>query len=941
MRKSNRQKTLWCIAVCMFMIAKASATDFYVDGNKGSNSRSGRSWAEARKTIQSAYSLAGDGDVIHVAEGVYGKISVNVPKAVVIKGEGGCEKTIVDGGGASRCVGFFLDDWSTADVRTTMEGFTFRNGVTEKAGGGAYGGRFRNCRFIGNRCGKSGGAAAHSILENCLVVSNAASRSGGAMYDGHAENCVLAGNACERYGGGAYDAQLVGCSVFDNSAGIGAGGVYEGSATNTIVWANRTGIAVNNWIRGAFGYCCTKPQPEGIGNFSKDPCFYSLSCLDGRICTGSPCLNVGCNDYVTTIVDVIGGNRIKGGIVDVGAYEGVIDGTGHEVTEPEKVLAVKPGVSSSFAFPDGSRAFIYGLSPLVAGDFAETDAEGVLQYENSQIIDAEKIASLDMDDYWCQQMTEVNLSVWSGWSQYVGFTNEDDMAEYLRGDSQFAESTNVLKWVLGRSGCSYNDYVSWAWASDPQRMVEDLQARTADAKSWVYLQLDWVTPGTTTISGSHAVTCCGYQLAKDVVNPSPSDVIGLFIINSDNDKGNGNGGRYAPNTVTRIPVSYDSQTGKFFLVFPGKTGMLRFLCFLKARPCSTVPVATRAAGIAVPYRWLIEHGLYDPKSGASGDEIVLQKNGKMVFGKELSVWHDYVMGTDPQDRDDVFSATIGMTNGSVSIGWCPNLGGERKYAVQGKTNLMDRTWLSSTNESCRFFRVSVSLGDESVGRGYGFISESELLATNRYVKFKGVPSYVLPTIVDAEKVEGTDLDDRGCGEAVGANLTVMTGWAQRAGYANEDDVYRTFYLQDGTADYGTKSVVQMVFENIPGERFSDYYEATGEFGSETFRLIEGWIRSGRAVGIKYLHGTPSVNEGNHVVTVWGLCKDFSYLSEDPRHYCAVIVSDSDDDKTGYARAEDAPNRVKWRPLLWNDAEGVYYFHDGFLVDCYSLAPPRK
>ena len=72
MKNSNR--IFWCAAACVLMVAEVRAVDYYVDVEKGSNSRSGKSWADARKTIQSAYSLASDGDVIHVADGVYEKI---------------------------------------------------------------------------------------------------------------------------------------------------------------------------------------------------------------------------------------------------------------------------------------------------------------------------------------------------------------------------------------------------------------------------------------------------------------------------------------------------------------------------------------------------------------------------------------------------------------------------------------------------------------------------------------------------------------------------------------------------------------------------------------------------------------------------------------------------------------------------------------------------
>ena len=67
---------------------------------------------------------------------------------------------------------------------------------------------------------------------------------------------------------------------------------------------------------------------------------------------------------------------------DIGAFEGVVDDGGNVVPDAEKTLMVRPGVSSSFSFADGSRAFIFGIAPLSSGDFQETNADGVLRYEN-------------------------------------------------------------------------------------------------------------------------------------------------------------------------------------------------------------------------------------------------------------------------------------------------------------------------------------------------------------------------------------------------------------------------------------------------------------------------------------------------------------------------------------------------------------------------------
>ena len=931
-----------CILVSVMLlflvVPTATGTDYYVDGTHGNDGNNGRSWSAAKQTIKNAYYIASEGDTIHVADGVYGNVVFDKQKRLTIKSENGERATFIDGGKITQCIGVFMEGGSTPDTNTVFEGFRIQNGYREGSGGGAFGGTFRNCRFIDNRCTNSGGAAYGSTLVNCLVVSNVAGNCGGALYGGYTENCIVAGNSCDCYGGGAYETTLIGCTVFANSASLGAGGTYACAATNTIIWANKVGNLVGNWMYGTFGYCVLKPTAEGRGNSSSDPLLYSVGNLDGRICVGSPCLDTGCNDFAQTATDVAGNVRIQRETVDIGAFEGVVDAGGSVVPDAEKSLMVRPGVSSSFSYADGSRAFIFGIAPLSLGDFHETNADGVMRYENTKIIDAEKVQSEKMDNSWCQQMTEVNLSVWSGWAQYVGFSNEDDLAEFLRNDPGFAESTNILQWILGRARVDYDSYVNLFWASNPSGFVNDLILQTANADKWTYLQLDWVEPGTTTKIGSHAVTCCGYRLKAGRDGSSPSDLTGLFIIDSDNDEETGDGGRHAPNTITLIPVEYDGTLGKFFMSYPGKTGMLTSLTFLKARPYLQAEVATTSAPVAIPYSWLSSHGLYNPKDGISPEQIVLQQTGKYSGGKALSVWHDYVAGTDPADLEDTFSAMITISNGNPVIAWSPDLKSERRYDVYGKTNLADRAWHFPTNSGSRFFKVDVDMGKVRCGCGFGVIQEDVLLSTNLYANYKGDPSYILPAIVDAEKIDGTAADDNGCAEAVAANITVMTGWAQRAGFSNEDDVFREFYTRYGTANSGVQAVVRFVFDRIPGESAADYYSEQGEFTAETFCMIENQLNARCAVGIKYLRGTPSSNIGNHVVTVWGLCKDFRFLPTDPRHYCAVIISDSDDDKSGYATAEDAPNRVKVWPVIWNNAESVYEIDDGFLIDWCSLLP---
>ena len=947
--------------ILTFAVAAASvasqAKDWYVDGANGDNGRAGTSWSLAKKTIAAAYNSASSGDIVHVADGVYPRVSLSGNRSVTIRSEGGWTRATIDANREDRCA--YLG--SEGETNIVLQGFTLTNGYRDGSGAGAYNGTLKDCRILGNEAAKSGGAAYGSYLCGCLVVSNVAGNCAGAVYNGRmvackafsnvatnwggafyggvAENCVIAGNSCGRYGGGAYETTLFGCTVFGNTAGLGAGGIYGSSATNSIIWANTVGKQIKNYYGGSFGNCVLYPLAGGAGNSSENPRLFSVEGLDGRICTGSPCFNTGDNDAVHEPVDVDGNARIQKGTVDIGAYEGVVDGSGDFVEDAEKTLTVRPGITSSFSLGDGSRAFIFGIGPLSANDFEEISEDGILEYVNSGIIDAEKTPSTSIDDYWCQQLTEVNLCVWSGWSQYVGFLNEDDFADFIRSKGDFANRQNILEWVMGKSGYKYNEYVSWSQASHPNAFVKELVDRTKDGDRWIYLQLDWVTPGTTNIIGSHAITCCGYQLASEREEVSPEDLIGLYIIDSDNDKRTGLAGRYAPNSVTRIPVTWDAAKQKFFLKFSNSTGMARFLCYLKARPYRYAEAAVPIEKGAVPYSWLVSHGVYDPTTDESPESVLARPTGKRDgLGRELTVWHDYLAGTDPLNANDVLRCHSVSSNGHFEVAWSPNLGDARIYAVYGKTNLSDAAWHFPTNEGSRFLTVGMEMCETVKANGFGFIDGSELVATNRFAMSKGALSLYSDAIVDAEKIDGTDLDDRGCGEATGANMVVMTGWAQLAGFADEDEVFRSFYQVDGTADYGTYSVVKHVFDRLPGHSFSDYYESEDSFDATTFQKIEAWLDRGCAIGVMYLHGTPASNEGNHVVTVWGVCKDLRYLPADPRHYSAVIISDSDDDKHGHATAGEAPNRVKIWPVSWNETEKVYYIDDGFLVDVRSLAP---
>ncbi len=112
----------------------------------------------------------------------------------------------------------------------------------------------------------------------------------------------------------------------------------------------------------------------------------------------------------------------------------------------------------------------------------------------------------------------------------------------------------------------------------------------------------------------------------------------------------------------------------------------------------------------VPYSWLTGYNL-----GLDSDfeTAAKQATGKVdAKGRSMSVWQDYVAGTDPTNPVDIFHAMITMSNDVPIVTWTPNLnsnGEVRVYTVLGKTNLTDAAWVCPTNAAHRFFKVKVEM----------------------------------------------------------------------------------------------------------------------------------------------------------------------------------------------------------------------------------------
>ena len=91
-------------------------------------------------------------------------------------------------------------------------------------------------------------------------------------------------------------------------------------------------------------------------------------------------------------------------------------------------------------------------------------------------------------------------------------------------------------------------------------------------------------------------------------------------------------------------------------------------------------------------------------------------NGKLDgAGKQLSVWLDYVAGTDPTNVASRLKARIAMCGDEPFIPWEPDLNEngaktERLYKVYGSETLYGGgDWQYPTNSLHRFFKVTVEM----------------------------------------------------------------------------------------------------------------------------------------------------------------------------------------------------------------------------------------
>jgi len=380
----------------------------YVNVNSTNSMPPYTNWAKAAVTIQDAIDAAKSGDQILVTNGIYqtgGRIAdgsltnrVLVDKALTIQSINGPAVTLIQG---YQTPGIFNDDNAIRCVyladNAVLSGFTLTNGatrdagddITEQCGGGVFGqstsavvsncviaanvaynfggGAIQvtldNCILTGN-LSTYGGGAALAILNNCVIANNEGPYGGGGAYEATVDNSLLIGNQSEAVGGGALECNMNNCTVVNN----GGGGVHYGTFNNCILYYNDYNYQGDKFGGTILNFCCTTPQDPsssrhavfGMGNITNsEPAFINWTNGDFHLQPISLCINSGDNDYTSGIIDLEGNPRIRGGTVDIGAYE---------YQAPTSII--------SYAWLQQ-----YGLTNNGSVDYMDTDSDGMSTWQ--------------------------------------------------------------------------------------------------------------------------------------------------------------------------------------------------------------------------------------------------------------------------------------------------------------------------------------------------------------------------------------------------------------------------------------------------------------------------------------------------------------------------------------------------------------------------------
>jgi len=338
-----------------------SGCKYYVT-NPGQGAQSGKSWANARGDLASLLAVSVPGETYWVKAGTYSPSSSDAKASFlltdgvsVLGGFDGvandgtrdpvANETILSGGNFNYHV-------VTATGAGLLDGFSVTGGkanvtsATNKNGGGILitgAAEIRNCRIHDNVAWSGGGVSienAAPLLVETTIDHNTANTigQGGGIYGnnshGRVERCEIRNNNSVGVGGGIYDTNggvtVTSSLIVENENGgaylVGSNAAFINvTAVSNYTHPDITVAAGTASMVGVYNSIVAGGVDDVVGNTDvQNVCTtnYKLG-SNYRPLAGSCAINAGSNAYVLPdmLLDLAGTNRIKGGTVDLGAFE--------------------------------------------------------------------------------------------------------------------------------------------------------------------------------------------------------------------------------------------------------------------------------------------------------------------------------------------------------------------------------------------------------------------------------------------------------------------------------------------------------------------------------------------------------------------------------------------------------------------------------------------
>ena len=201
--------------------------------------------------------------------------------------------------------------------------------------------------------------------------------------------------------------------------------------------------------------------------------------------------------------------------------------------------------------------------------------------------------------------------------------------------------------------------------------------------------------------------------------------------------------------------------------------------------------------------------------------------------------------------------------------------------------------------------------------------------------------------IDAEKLIPGNSDSNLCWAASCSNMLAYTGWAQRAGFADEDEVFDLYNASYSNSAGFQRNGLAWFFNGVAlsnnlgfnGPRIYNYPNSGGYFSQYAYDMVCNWefIRSVKQLNnmeerIKSGYGiSPGIGiyrngalSGSHAITLWGFVTDTSLDKNDINRFRYVFISDSDSDMVEKTDRTLADNIIHMKPA-YDDGTGRLCF----------------